>query len=92
MPQRPPRLAERLLAATLGRGEWSESILGDLHEEYLHYVKLTGSGSGWRAGAWYWAQSVRLAGRSLFERRRRRTVIARFTAWPRSRFTAWPRL
>ena len=68
MPQRPPRLAERLLAATLGRGEWSESILGDLHEEYLHYVELTGSAGGLRAGAWYWAQSLRLASRSLFER------------------------
>ncbi len=64
-PQRPPRLAERLLAATLGRGEWAESILGDLHEEYRHYAEFTGSGGGLRAGAWYWAQSLRLAGRSL---------------------------
>ena len=30
----PPRLAEQLLAAALGDGEWSESILGDLFEEH----------------------------------------------------------
>ena len=58
----------------MGRGEWSESILGDLHEEYRHYAELTGSGGGLRAGAWYWAQSLRLAGRSLFERRRRTAI------------------
>ncbi len=32
-------------------------------------MELTGSGSGSRAEAWYWAQSLRLASRSLFERR-----------------------
>ncbi len=29
-----PPLAARLLAAALGRAEWTESILGDLHEEH----------------------------------------------------------
>ena len=53
----PPRFAERILAAALGDGEWSESILGDLHEE--HALRADSSPS--RASAWYWLQACRLS-------------------------------
>jgi putative ABC transport system permease protein len=57
----PPRLAERLLAAALGGGDWTESVLGDLHEEHLAYA----SRSRFRAAIWYWLQVLRLAARGL---------------------------
>jgi putative ABC transport system permease protein len=59
--RRPPRLAERLLAAARGRGEWTESVLGDLHEEYTAHA----SRSRLHAATWYWLQVIRLAARGL---------------------------
>ena len=63
---RPPRLAERLLASVLGGDEWSESILGDLHEE--HAVRAARSRP--RAAAWYWTHAVRLSTRGMAARTR----------------------
>jgi putative ABC transport system permease protein len=60
----PPAAAERLLAAVLGKSDWTDAILGDLHEEY--------AGRRYRspalAGSWYWIQVVRLCARSLGRR------------------------
>jgi putative ABC transport system permease protein len=72
----PPRLAERLLAAALGRGEWTESVLGDLHEEYSAHA----SRSRVRAAAWYWLHALRLATRSLAARRRRAPRLPKYVA------------
>ena len=54
----PPRVAERLLSATLEPG-WAEAILGDLHEEHARRAaagRLT-------ADVWYLTQALRLASR-----------------------------
>ena len=54
----PPRVAERLLSATLGPG-WAETILGDLHEEHARRAA-----TGWLAASvWYHTQAFRLAAR-----------------------------
>jgi hypothetical protein len=55
---RPPRFAERLLAAALP-GEWTDTILGDLHEEHARIAE-TGR---WRARVWYAAEALRLIAR-----------------------------
>jgi putative ABC transport system permease protein len=54
----PPRLAERLLSATL-EPHWAETILGDLHEEHARRA-VTGR---FAASVWYSAQALRLAAR-----------------------------
>jgi putative ABC transport system permease protein len=54
----PPRLAERLLAATLEPG-WAETILGDLHEEHARRA----AGGRFTAAIWYGAQALRLLSR-----------------------------
>jgi putative ABC transport system permease protein len=63
-PTAPPRFAERLLSATLP-AEWTDAILGDLHEEH---ARIAENGQ-WRAHAWYAAEAARLivryAARSL---------------------------
>ena len=63
----PPALAERILIAALGPGEWSESIVGDLHEEH---AARADRGSV-RAAVWYWIAALRLSGRGLSRRARR---------------------
>jgi putative ABC transport system permease protein len=73
---RPPRLAERLLATALGRGEWTESVLGDLHEEYSAHA----SRSRLRAATWYWLQVVRLAARGIAAQVRRAPRAHRYIA------------
>ena len=65
----PPRLAERLVAAALGKGGWTESILGDLHEEHTALADR----SRVRASIWYWSQAIRLSGCGIAWRLRRRT-------------------
>ena len=54
----PPRLAERLLSATLESG-WAETILGDLHEEHARRAAI----SRFAASVWYITQALRLASR-----------------------------
>ena len=49
----PPRLAERLLAATVVDEAWRNSILGDLREEFAVTEKMRGTASARR---WYWSQ------------------------------------
>jgi hypothetical protein len=56
----PPRIAERLLAAALGRSQRREDILGDLHEEHAALAREAPA----RAALWYWAQATRLFIRS----------------------------
>ena len=62
----PPRLAERLLAAVLGSGDWAESILGDLHEEYAARAAVASH----RAAIWYYLVALSLIGRTLLLRAR----------------------
>jgi putative ABC transport system permease protein len=71
--RQPPRLAGRLLEAALGSGDWPESILGDLHEEYGQYIQR--SRSAWIPAAWYWGQVLRLTGRNAFNRGARRAAV-----------------
>jgi putative ABC transport system permease protein len=54
----PPRVAERLLSATLEAG-WAETILGDLHEEHARRA----AANRLAAAAWYSTQALRLASR-----------------------------
>jgi putative ABC transport system permease protein len=54
----PPRLAEKLLAAALRHSDYGESVLGDLHEEYVARAR---AGEGIRLRAWYWREAMRLA-------------------------------
>jgi putative ABC transport system permease protein len=63
----PPALAERFLAAAFGGGDWADSILGDLHEEYADRRER----SPRAAIAWYWLHACRLAARGLMRRTRR---------------------
>jgi putative ABC transport system permease protein len=60
----PPAAAERLLGKILGQGEWSESILGDLHEEYVARANRTSA----PARAWYWLQAVKIIARTVARR------------------------
>ena len=65
----PPALAERLLAAVLASPAQRDSIIGDLHEEYLARDQR----SHQLAAAWFWWQSICIAGRisasDVFDRR-----------------------
>jgi putative ABC transport system permease protein len=55
--RRPPRLAERLLALAIGRREWADTVLGDLHEEHARVAARRGV----LGSAWYWTQAGRIA-------------------------------
>jgi putative ABC transport system permease protein len=70
----PPATAERLLTFVLGDNDWSESILGDLHEEYAAKADR----SAITATVWYWIHVLRLGARGL----------ARRATTPRSRVPA----
>jgi putative ABC transport system permease protein len=61
---RPPVFAERLLTFILGDNDWTESIVGDLHEEYT--VKADRSAIA--ATLWYWIHVARLGARGLARR------------------------
>ncbi len=65
---RPPRLAERLLGASVSDREWRESILGDLREEYLSTRQQRGAGFARR---WYWVQAFAIGTREVGARWRR---------------------
>jgi hypothetical protein len=51
---RPPVVAAALIAAAAAPNDY-ESIAGDLHEEYVRYVRL---GSMRAANRWYWSQAL----------------------------------
>jgi putative ABC transport system permease protein len=67
----PPKLAGLLLRGAIGRGEWSDSILGDLHEEYVRRHRV----SARRAALWYCGQAARLAARYSTRRGAGRLVL-----------------
>jgi predicted permease len=70
----PPRLAEKLLAAALRHSDYRESVLGDLHEEY---VARSRTADGIRLRAWYWREAMRLAirGQSPFYVQRKKVTV-----------------
>jgi putative ABC transport system permease protein len=62
---RPPRLADRLLGATIRDSRWRDSIVGDLHEEFSDIRRRRGAN---RARRWYWQQAITIGGRVLMSR------------------------
>jgi putative ABC transport system permease protein len=72
----PPPLAERTLALLVRDGEWRDSIVGDLREEFLELSAQSGRRFARR---WYWRQAVSIGGRS---------VAARLVARP-TKGTSW---
>jgi putative ABC transport system permease protein len=72
---RPPRHVQQLLAAILGSGDWAESVLGDLHEEF---IGLAGRSVA-RARLWYCLEALRLGTRAgvrrVVPRRRSRSYV-----------------
>jgi putative ABC transport system permease protein len=48
-----------MVRIAIGRGDWTDSILGDLHEEYAGRQRVSRCG----AALWYWGQALRLATR-----------------------------
>jgi putative ABC transport system permease protein len=77
----PPRLAEHLLAATLGDGEWSESILGDLFEEHASRAEVSPT----LAAGWYCLQALRLSVTGIVTRVRRRRRTRDLPSMPSAR-------
>jgi putative ABC transport system permease protein len=63
--ERPPAWAEAVLEAVLPSHELRESVLGDLHEEFL---SRAGASPG-RARLWYGIEATRLAARYALRRR-----------------------
>ena len=61
----PPRLAERLLAASVRDEAWRDSILGDLREEYIVTRRHHGPGPARR---WYWSQAFAIGARGVLAR------------------------
>ena len=61
----PPRLAERLLAATLFDEACRDSIVGDLREEFAVTEKRQGTGAARR---WYWSQAFLIGTKGLMAR------------------------
>ena len=59
----PPRLATWILAALIGPGEWRETVLGDLHEEYLSRAASGRRFTRTAAAGWYCAQVAAIGAR-----------------------------
>jgi len=66
---RPPRLAERLLAACLPPGYRRDGVLGDLHEEFLRTAEERGTGAARR---WYRRQALSVGPQQVLQRLRQR--------------------
>jgi putative ABC transport system permease protein len=62
---RPPRPAERLLAASIRDHAWRDSIVGDLREEFADLSSRTSRPAARR---WYWRQALSIGGRGLASR------------------------
>jgi putative ABC transport system permease protein len=56
-------LPERILSAILGTDAWTESIVGDLHEEYARIAAASRRLAKPRADAWYCLQALALGAR-----------------------------
>jgi putative ABC transport system permease protein len=62
---RPPRVAERILAAAIRDKDWRDSIVGDLREEF---AALRGQIGDAQARRWYWRQVCAIGTRRLVPR------------------------
>jgi putative ABC transport system permease protein len=97
----PPRLAERLLRASVRDVEWRDAVSGDLREEFAALRAHRGPAA---ASRWYWRQAVPLAARfavgrivpALTPPRRRRVTVAEIegasalgAGWSREFRHAW---
>ena len=74
-PGRPPRLAERLLAAAIRDADWRDSIVGDLREEFAARCQQVGVAAARR---WYWRQACAIGARRVVPRR---AVTRRARVW-----------
>jgi predicted permease len=75
----PPRLASRLLSATLGDDDFADSVVGDLAEEWR---ERTGSGARFNR-VWYWREAIAISARFTLAERfggRRRSQMIRSAA------------
>jgi hypothetical protein len=70
---RPPALAEALVAAAAPSSDY-ESVAGDLHEEYLRVMHLSGARV---ANHWYWTQALFSIPSLLSYSRSNRSVLPR---------------
>ena len=61
-PPTPPPLAERMLSITIRDGEWRDSILGDLAEEFAAVADGLPSPAARR---WYWRHALSIAGHRM---------------------------
>ncbi len=59
----PPSFPERILSAILGTDPWTESIVGDLHEEYARLAAASRRLARPRADVWYCLQALALGAR-----------------------------
>lgn len=75
-PQRPPWLAARLLARSLGDSEAAETVLGDVHEDFLERLNREGRGPARR---WYWMEAITLGLSALGGRALGRPIIRNST-------------
>ena len=81
----PPRFAERMLSAILGTERWTESILGDLHEEYARAGRGVPALAKPRADVWYCLQALALGARCAGALARPRDCHARTERSPSPR-------
>jgi len=96
----PPHLAERLISLGLPPGRIGESVLGDLHEDYLSVLSSGEDGDEkdtshqsarsrrralLKADLWYWGQLPILAGPFLLRRIFNRRLYGRLERSPASR-------
>ena len=65
MYEQPPRIAERLLAWALGRGDAALTILGDVNEDFAALLTRRGGASARR---WYWKEALTLGASALVGR------------------------
>ena len=70
---RPPVLPRWILAQTLGNERFGESVLGDLHEEFVTRSARSPARAYWI----YWRDALAVAGRYLLKAWRRRIVARR---------------
>jgi putative ABC transport system permease protein len=59
---RPPRLAERLVGASVRDHDWRDSIVGDLREEFVTARQALGDAAARR---WYWRHALAISARAL---------------------------
>jgi putative ABC transport system permease protein len=84
---RVPRAAERLLELALGDSDLSDSVIGDLHEEYLARASRLRRRA---LRSWYWREAlcltIRFGARRAFQRGRRPRAAPAAAALPTETF------